>query len=363
MSSLSIYKKIQIILLVLIVIALIVFVMLFFKLNKTKNISVAEAATTEIAPEDEIIEDPEDTSWDEENVEDTEVNLEDEEQAKKNEELPYYIKINYKANCITVYKKDDAGNYTVPVKAIICSTGTATPRSGVYRTTQKYRWHQLNGGVYGQYCTRITGHILFHSVPYAKQSPSSLKYTAYDKLGTAASSGCIRVTVEDAIWLYNNCPSGTCVEFYASSDPGPLGKPSAQKISSNIACRNWDPTDPLPENPWHTYVAKPESTTSGESHSSSGETSTPNVETPPQNNNSSNNNEQNNNNNNNNNNNDNYNNSNNDNSNNDGDKDEDKEDGENTNTDEPTDDNTQSPDKDPEQDENTDATNAKDNIV
>lgn len=363
MSSLNIYRKIQIILLILIVIALIVFVILFFKNKKTKDISVAEAATTEIAPEDEIIEDPEDTSWDEENVENTEVNLEDEEQAKKNEELPYYIKINYKANCITVYKKDDAGNYTVPVKAIICSTGTATPRSGVYRTTQKYRWHQLNGGVYGQYCTRITGHILFHSVPYAKQSPSSLKYTAYDKLGTAASSGCIRVTVEDAIWIYNNCPSGTCVEFYASSDPGPLGKPSAQKISSNIACRNWDPTDPIPQNPWHTYVAKPESTPNEQSNSSSGETSTPNVETPAQNNNSSNNNDQNNNNNENNNNNNNNNNDNNGNNNNNEDNQEEDKEEENTNVEEPSDDNTQSPEKNPEQNENTDVISTKENIV
>ena len=120
--------------------------------------------------------------------------------------------------------------------------------------SNKYRWHQLNGGVYGQYCSRITGHILFHSVPYAKNTPDSLKYVAYDKLGTKASAGCIRLTCQDAMWIYNNCASGTYVEFYSSSNPGPLGKPSAQKISSNTQCRNWDPTDPTKGNPWHTYV-------------------------------------------------------------------------------------------------------------
>ena len=108
--------------------------------------------------------------------------------------------------------------------------------------------------MWGQYCTRITGHILFHSVPYSSKSPDSLKYVAYDKLGTKASAGCIRVTVADAIWLYNNCVSGTQVEFYGSSNPGPLGKPSAKKISSNVQCRNWDPTDPDSKNPWHGYV-------------------------------------------------------------------------------------------------------------
>ena len=35
---------------------------------------------------------------------------------------PYYIKINKLANTVTVYTKDANGNYTVPYKAIVCST-------------------------------------------------------------------------------------------------------------------------------------------------------------------------------------------------------------------------------------------------
>ena len=196
---------------------------------------------------------PEDTSWDED-AEETKVDEKEEKKAKQNGISQYYIKINYTANVVTIYTKDADGNYTIPVKALVCSTGTATPTSGVYKMSNKYRWHMLNGGVYGQYCTRITGHILFHSVPYATNSPDSLKYTAYDKLGTKASAGCVRLTVQDAMWIYNNCASGTYVEFYSSSDPGPLGKPSARKISSNVDCRNWDPTDPDPRNPWNGYV-------------------------------------------------------------------------------------------------------------
>ena len=265
MRILNKYQKIQIILLVLIILASILFVMSIVKRRELKNYSTEQAFSdmTDIVSENEIAEESEDenlvdpdTSWDEE-AEDTEVNLEEEENAEEKNEAEYYIKINYTANCITVYKKDTSGKYTVPVKAIICSTGKATPTSGVYRLGQKYRWHELNGGVYGQYCSRITGHILFHSVPYAKNSPDSLKYVAYDKLGTKASAGCIRLTTADAIWIYNNCPSGTFVEFYSSSNPGPLGKPSAQKISSVPQCRNWDPTDPTPGNPWHTYKPSP----------------------------------------------------------------------------------------------------------
>lgn len=274
MDGLSNYKKIQIILLISIIIATIVFIMSLGKNKNKRGVvepTISEAVTAPIEEtfkeensdeentdeNEDTSENPEDTSWDED-AEDTKV--ENPEEEKKNSKETYYIKVNYGANVVTVYKKDNSGKYTVPVKAMVCSTGKATPTSGTYKMSDKYRWHQLNGGVYGQYCSRITGHILFHSVPYATNSPDSLKYVAYDKLGTKASAGCIRLTVADAYWIYSNCESGTYVEFYSSSNPGPLGKPSAQKISSNEKCRNWDPTDPLPNNPWKGYT-EPASTT------------------------------------------------------------------------------------------------------
>ena len=39
--------------------------------------------------------------------------------------------------------------------------------------------------------------------------------------------GCVRLTVEDAKWIADNCPSGTTVEIYEDDDPEPLGKPEA----------------------------------------------------------------------------------------------------------------------------------------
>lgn len=166
----------------------------------------------------------------------------------------YYIKVNNQANVVTIYKKDSYRNYTIPVKAMVCSVGTATPEGGVYSTTNKYQWRLLFGNVYGQYATRIVGSILFHSVPYVKQDPSTLEYWEYDKLGTKASAGCVRLTVADAKWIYDNCKSGTKVEFYSDSNPGPLGKPTAKKISNiDDNVKNWDPTDPKGNNPWKTY--------------------------------------------------------------------------------------------------------------
>lgn len=173
-------------------------------------------------------------------------------------EKPYYIKVNRQANCVTVYGKDESGAYTVPVKAMVCSVGQngRTPK-GVFKTSTKYAWRALYGGVYGQYAYRIHGAILFHSVPYISQTKDSLEYEEYNKLGQAASLGCVRLSCADAKWLIDNCPSGTTVEIYDSIDPGPLGKPSAAFVDPYSPNRGWDPTDPDENNPWKYSSAPP----------------------------------------------------------------------------------------------------------
>lgn len=164
----------------------------------------------------------------------------------------YLVAINRAADCVTVYKKDENNNYLVPFKAMVCSTGEDTPL-GEYRTIEQYRWRFLFGDVYGQYAVRIVGHILFHSVPYLSQNPADLEYEEFNKLGTPASMGCIRLQVADVKWIYDNCPLGTPVVLYDDAEnPGPLGKPSFTPVDVNDEkTRGWDPTDPDPNNPWH----------------------------------------------------------------------------------------------------------------
>lgn len=179
------------------------------------------------------------------------------------EKQKYYIKVNLAANTVTIYSQDENGEYTKPIKAMICSVGKATPTSGKYNITYKYRWLALFGNVYGQYSTRIVGSILFHSVPYYTTDPNTLKYKEFDKLGTKASAGCIRLMVKDAKWIYDNVASGSTVEFYSDADnPGPLGKPTAPKISDSDY-KDWDPTDPDPRNPWNGGDGKVVSTHNG----------------------------------------------------------------------------------------------------
>lgn len=169
------------------------------------------------------------------------------------DKLSYYIKVNCKTQVVTVYTCDENGKYNIPIKNMLCSTGIATPEKGVFEISDKYEWRYLVGNVYGQYATRITGQILFHSVPYTKQDKSSLEYWEYDKLGQPVSKGCVRLTVEDAKWIYDYCKPGTQVEF-CEDDSEKIEKPVKMKISDySDELRKWDPTDPDESNPWLEY--------------------------------------------------------------------------------------------------------------
>lgn len=174
-------------------------------------------------------------------------------QAKSNAPA-YQIAVNRAANCVTVYGQDADGAYTVPVKAMACSCGIrpgSTPL-GTFKTSNYYNWRLMVDGTYGQYAVRFYKSILFHSVPYLSASPDSLSAAEYNKLGEAASHGCVRLAAADAKWIYDNCKKGTTVIVYDDAEnPGPLGKPQAIKIPEGHPYGNWDPTDITQEkNPW-----------------------------------------------------------------------------------------------------------------
>lgn len=154
---------------------------------------------------------------------------------------PYLIKVNKKMCTITVYKQDKKGAYSVPVKAMLCSTGADTP-TGTFKTPEKYRWRLLMGDVWGQYSTRIVRGVLFHSVWYYAKNEATMSNHQYNNLGKMVSHGCVRVNVEDAKWIYDNCPLGTTVVIYNSDNPGPLGKPAGIKVSEKTRM-GYDPTD------------------------------------------------------------------------------------------------------------------------
>ena len=164
---------------------------------------------------------------------------------------PYCIKVNKKRNVVTVYKLDKKKHYSMPVKAMVCSVGEKgnTPE-GIFELGDRAKWLPLEGGVYGQYATRITKSFLFHSIPYYTQDKADMEVGEFNKLGESASAGCVRLKVIDAKWIYDNCKENTLVEIFESDYDGPLGKPATLTIEEDEAGENWDPTDPDRDNPY-----------------------------------------------------------------------------------------------------------------
>jgi hypothetical protein len=175
-------------------------------------------------------------------------------QAKEKTSPTYQIRVNRAANCVTVYEKDENGEYTTPVRSFACSTakeGKTTPL-GTFKTYNYYDWLLMVDGSYGRYAVRFNGKILFHSVPYNSTHSDDLEEGQFNKLGDTASLGCVRLSLADEKWIYENCEKGTSVIVYDDADnPGPLGKPRQMKVAENHPFSNWDPTDLSEDNPWN----------------------------------------------------------------------------------------------------------------
>lgn len=131
----------------------------------------------------------------------------------------YWIGVDITNQITTVYRSSDDS----VVRHMLCSTGldaTPTPTGTFYMPKKAYaaertEWYYFKEfDCYAKYATRIKGGILFHSVIYGSKSDSSLRTSSVRNLGSKASHGCIRLTVDNAKWIAKNCPSGTKVKIY-----------------------------------------------------------------------------------------------------------------------------------------------------
>ncbi len=128
----------------------------------------------------------------------------------------YKLEISLDDQYVYVYELNAQGEYE-QIDAFICSTGLgdSTPR-GIFTQTQPLdRWHYFTKfECWAQYAYQIEGDILFHSVLYSQRDTSTLRVNSVYALGSKASHGCVRLQVEDAQWIYENCDSGTVVVVY-----------------------------------------------------------------------------------------------------------------------------------------------------
>lgn len=226
-------------------------------MSEEQDAELEMAENSEMSSESELSEETEalnqQSGTEEDYGEQNLLDMEDYSRVPADNGCPYYIKVNRERNVITIYALDEKGYYTKPIKAMVCSVGkdNGTP-VGTYAMKDKHSWCSLVGGVYGQYAYRVTGQIMFHSVPYYSMNKGDLEIEEYNKLGENASLGCIRLSVSDAKWIYDNCPQGTLVTIYDSKFAGPLGTPVAEELDVEDERSGWDPTDPDEENPWRT---------------------------------------------------------------------------------------------------------------
>lgn len=138
--------------------------------------------------------------------------------------LRYMLKVDVTNQVTSAYELDANGEYTILARQMICSTGTKsnpTPLKTTQSKGSRARWGYFpTWGSHAQYLTRIDSSNAFHSVLYREPDPMQLVVGAYNALGSRASHGCVRLLVEDAKWIYDNCPSGTTITVYEGApDP------------------------------------------------------------------------------------------------------------------------------------------------
>ncbi|MGI6173342.1 MAG: L,D-transpeptidase family protein [Christensenellales bacterium] len=127
----------------------------------------------------------------------------------------YKIVVDVSDQRTYVYMWND-GEYNTLIQTFKCSTGVRTDPTplGIYsvNTGPASRWHYFKKfNCWAQYAWAIEGDILFHSVLYDKQDVSTIRRGSVYSLGHRASHGCIRLSVADAKWLFENCIAGTTV--------------------------------------------------------------------------------------------------------------------------------------------------------
>lgn len=130
---------------------------------------------------------------------------------------PYYIMVD-RTGCLTyVFEAGEDGTYSHLIKTMICSVGreghrTPTGTFKIYEHTAKGGWVYMADGTYAIWSMRFrTGGYMFHTVCFKNKGDAQPIPEEVAALGSPASLGCVRLSVPDAMWLYNTVPDGTLV--------------------------------------------------------------------------------------------------------------------------------------------------------
>lgn len=186
--------------------------------------------------------------------------------ALKNEDPDqYYILLDLRNQIVTVFERDESGEYTKVVRRFLCSSGrtdvdeadpedeaTPTPR-GIWKIGGRERFGKFVNfnGAYARYWVQIVGSIYFHSLLFSRRSIDALERQPYSDMGSKVSHGCVRLYVEDAKWLYYYACPGTTIEISADE---PADKAIRRALKSKLSFAEYNAfqktiTDDSPELP------------------------------------------------------------------------------------------------------------------
>ena len=136
--------------------------------------------------------------------------------------MPYAIDVDIANQIVTVYSTADGSI----VRQMLCSSGMngCTPL-GTYQLTERGRaserteWTYLaQYRCYVKYATRIHLGYMFHSLPFDAKDMNSMQAQAASEFGLPTSHGCIRLRVEDAKFIAENCLMGTEVTIHDTAE-------------------------------------------------------------------------------------------------------------------------------------------------
>ena len=121
----------------------------------------------------------------------------------------WLILVDTKLNKVAIYY-GSKGNWTEK-KYWSCTTGAAATPTVKGSYTVQSKGLAFGSGYTCWYYTQFYGNYLFHSILYNPGSKTSIQD---GRLGINASHGCVRLSLANAKWIYDNIPRGTKVYIY-----------------------------------------------------------------------------------------------------------------------------------------------------
>ena len=121
----------------------------------------------------------------------------------------WLLMVDTRQNKVGVYR-GRSGNWN-EIYYWPCTSGAASTPTVKGQFTVRGKGLAFGSGYTCWYYTQFYGNYLFHSVLYRPGSQSSL---VDGRLGINASHGCVRLSLVNAKWIYDNIPIGTKVVIY-----------------------------------------------------------------------------------------------------------------------------------------------------